>query len=626
MKADAALDRLLPGGAGPRAFPDGADFRIEIPSVEGPRVLDAVIAAAAEEGVVVNRVSQGSGAMLLREEELREMASLGAEHGIEVSLFVGPRESYDITAHARTEDGAGHGGQLRGLHGLRYAVEDIARAVECGIRSFLMPDIGLLALVNELQRAGELPPSVVWKISVMLAPSNPLALRELERIGASTVNVPSDMSVDTLREMRAATTLPIDLYVESPDALGGVVRGNELGDLVRAGAPLYAKFGLRNSRMLYPVGPPPRGRGLRDRTREGASRRGRAGVVQPLEPWSGAVGAGRGGPWSTAAGNGRVGQMTANKGGTVRRIISGCAAFVALVVIAGAAYAAGGSSRGSVTLTLWHNYGTGGNAVATKNLVAAFEKKNPSIKINVVSQPGSNYFQLLQAAWIAHTAPDLSVQWTGLFDTKYENQLLNLKQYFTTAELSKVSGAKWASSNFDPAQGLLVMPLENQFYMGFYNKALFKKAGVMTVPTDWSQLFAACTKLKAAGITPIVYGADPQAIGPNPYPYYDLSYIAAGLYSPAQLKGLYTGQISWTSPALVKQVDDMGFDAEAGVHEQRRADEDEHPRRLHEGAGGHDHRRQLGHRDAAPGVGGEGRAVPATVHQQAAERGRAVLG
>jgi hypothetical protein len=33
-----------------------------------------------------------------------------------------------------------------------------------------------------------------------------------------------------------------------------VVRGNELGDLVAASAPLYAKFGLRNSRPLYPSG------------------------------------------------------------------------------------------------------------------------------------------------------------------------------------------------------------------------------------------------------------------------------------------------------------------------------------------------------------------------------------
>ena len=243
-----------------------------------------------------------------------------------------------------------------------------------------------------------------------------------------------------------------------------------------------------------------------------------------------------------------------NKGGTVRRFIIVGAALAAVVALAGAAFAATSAKQGTVTLTLWHNYGTGGNAVATNNLVAAFEKQNPSIKIKVVSQPGSNYFQLLQAAWIAHTAPDLSVQWTGLFDTKYESQLLNLKSYFTTAELSKIDGAKWSSSNFDPSQGLLVMPLENQFYMGFYNKALFKKAGVTSVPTDWTQLYAACTKLKKIGVAPIVYGADPQAIGPSPYPFYDLSYIMAGVTSPSAWKGLYDGKLPWTSPQIVSQV------------------------------------------------------------------------
>lgn len=254
MKADAALERLQGGAAAAARFPDGAHFRIEIPSVEGPRVLDEVVRAATAEGIVVNRVSQGSGAMLLRESELREMAELGAVAGIEVSLFVGPREGYDVGAHARTPDGAAHAGQLRGLRGLRYAAEDVSRAVECGIRSFLIADLGLLALLNEMQRAGELPVELVWKISVMMAPSNPLALRELERLEASTANIPSDVTVEQLRELRAATSLPLDLYVESPDALGGVVRGNELGDLVAAGAPLYAKFGLRNARMIYPAG------------------------------------------------------------------------------------------------------------------------------------------------------------------------------------------------------------------------------------------------------------------------------------------------------------------------------------------------------------------------------------
>jgi hypothetical protein len=182
------------------------------------------------------------------------MAELGADAAMEVSLFVGPREGYDIGAHARTAEGSAHAGQVRGIRGLGYAAEDIARAAECGIRSFLIADLGLLALVTDMQRAGELPVETVWKISVLMAPSNPLALRELERLGASTANIPSDVTVEQLRELRAASSLPLDLYVESPDGLGGVVRGNELGDLVAAGAPLYAKFGLRNARMIYPAG------------------------------------------------------------------------------------------------------------------------------------------------------------------------------------------------------------------------------------------------------------------------------------------------------------------------------------------------------------------------------------
>ena len=81
--------------------------------------------------------------------------------------------------------------------------------------------------------------------------------------------------------------------------------------------------------------------------------------------------------------------------------------------------------------------------------------------------------------------PDLAVQWTGLFDLKYEKFLLNVKPYFSAAEMAKINAVRYMAPNFNPAKGLLVMPLENQFYMGFYNKALFKKAGVKTVPRTW---------------------------------------------------------------------------------------------------------------------------------------------
>lgn len=235
-------------------FPDGAQFRIEIPSVEGPEVLKAVVEAASKNGIVVNRVSQGSGAMLMSEFELSEMAKIGADAGLEVSLFVGPREEWDIGNHSRSADGPTIAGRLRGFRQLRYAIDDVLRSIDQGIRGFLIADTGLLELLVDMQSKGEIPSSVVWKVSAVIAPCNPVTFLQLERLGASTINVPADMTLGQLYEMRAVSGIPIDLYVEAPDAMGGVVRGHESADLVLAAAPLYVKFGLRNSKPLYPSG------------------------------------------------------------------------------------------------------------------------------------------------------------------------------------------------------------------------------------------------------------------------------------------------------------------------------------------------------------------------------------
>jgi hypothetical protein len=248
------LDGLGVTGRSPASFPDGAAFRIEIPSVEGPKVLEGVLRAAGAEGITVNRVSQGSGAVLMRAVELRDMAQAGLEAGVEVCLFVGPRERYGVGAHARSEDGRAHGDQVRGLRQISYALEDVLRATEEGIRSFLVADLGLLRAVTHAQAQGALPGGLVWKVSAAMSPSNPVTVKLLEDLGASTVNIPADATLAELAEMRAAVSIPLDLYVEAPDPLGGVVRGQELGDLIKAGAPLYAKFGLRNAAGVYPSG------------------------------------------------------------------------------------------------------------------------------------------------------------------------------------------------------------------------------------------------------------------------------------------------------------------------------------------------------------------------------------
>jgi hypothetical protein len=238
-----------------KRFPDGAEFRLEIPSVEGPDILAGVIAAATDLGVVVNRVSQGSGGMLLSTAELREMAELGMEAGLEVALFVGPRAGFDTGVVSRSGAGPAHYAAIRGLRQLGYAVADVARAADAGIRAFLVGDIGLLAALVDLQQAGELPADIVWKMSAYSASANASTLKVLERLGAGTVNIAADVTLTDLAEMRAHVDIPIDLYLETPDSMGGIVRGHEIADFIEVGAPLYVKMGLRNAGITaYPSG------------------------------------------------------------------------------------------------------------------------------------------------------------------------------------------------------------------------------------------------------------------------------------------------------------------------------------------------------------------------------------
>ena len=104
--------------------------------------------------------------------------------------------------------------------------------------------------------------------------------------------------------------------------------------------------------------------------------------------------------------------------------------------------------------------------------------------------------------------------WTGLFDLKYAKFLLNLKSPYFSAPRSRRSTAstRWRRTSTSRTASV-VMPLENQFYIGFYNKALFAKAGLSGPPTTWSELYDACAKLKAKGITPMMYGVDTQGLG-----------------------------------------------------------------------------------------------------------------
>jgi len=236
------------------SFPDGARYRVEIPSVEGPAALRAVIEAAEGSGAPVHRVSQGSGIMLLSDSEISEMVQLGYRHGIEVCLFVGPRAPWEGTAQALTPDGKHFGWRHMGMDQLVYAFSDVERAVQLGLRSVLVADEGLLWLVDQARQRGLLPRDLVVKASALLGVANPLGIKLLVDQGLNTINVASDISLARLAALRQVISIPIDLYIESPDGLGGFTRYHEIAEIVRVAAPIYLKFGLRNAPNIYPSG------------------------------------------------------------------------------------------------------------------------------------------------------------------------------------------------------------------------------------------------------------------------------------------------------------------------------------------------------------------------------------
>lgn len=237
-----------------KRFPDGGHYRVEIPSVEGPAAFRAVIEAAQTQSVPLHRVSQGSGIMLLTDDEIGDMARLGCDHGIEVCLFAGPRAPWEGSAQALTPDGKVFGWRHTSMDQLVYAFSDVERAVALGIRSVLVADEGLLWLIQQARQRSLLPANLVVKVSALLGVANPIGVKLLVESGANTVNVASDISPARLAAVRQVVTAPLDLYIESPDGLGGFTRYHELGELVRVGAPIYLKFGLRNAPNIYPSG------------------------------------------------------------------------------------------------------------------------------------------------------------------------------------------------------------------------------------------------------------------------------------------------------------------------------------------------------------------------------------
>ena len=239
----------LPGGdayqlpTSEKRFEDGGQYRFEVPGIQGPNVMEALLEEMSRLGIELHRVTQTKGIMMLTDNEIMQMVALAKQAKAELILAIGPRATTDTSASVHTEEGKRIGYRLRGQEQIVRAVEEVKRGAALGCRGFMVYDEGCLWLLNEMRKAGEIPADCHFKISAHCGHGNPCSCKLLEMLGADSINPVRDYQLPMLGAMRQAVDIPLDCHTENPKSSGGFIRHYEAPEIVRIAAPVYLKTG-----------------------------------------------------------------------------------------------------------------------------------------------------------------------------------------------------------------------------------------------------------------------------------------------------------------------------------------------------------------------------------------------
>jgi len=226
-----------------KRFPDGAWYRMEISGVERPSTLEALVDEMAKREMPVHRlICTVMGSTLLDDVELRDFAQIAADARVEVIITPGPRSGWDTGRQLATPEGALSGLRYRGSDQLSYVVAEFLRCIDIGFRGFLVIDEGLLWLLGELKKRGDIPQDVIFKLSVFAGHASAAGGKLLQSLGANTFNPVGDLSLPQLASIRQAVEIPMDLHIYLSDSFGGFNRFYDAPEMARVCAPCYYKI------------------------------------------------------------------------------------------------------------------------------------------------------------------------------------------------------------------------------------------------------------------------------------------------------------------------------------------------------------------------------------------------
>ena len=149
-------------------------------------------------------------------------------------------------------------------------------------------------------------------------------------------------------------------------------------------------------------------------------------------------------------------------------------------------------------------------------IAAEFTRLNPDISVNVQFMIGNSVEENIKPRIASGNLPDLLSVNPNAYAAELADQHI----------LADVSGTAAWNNMLDPLKGDWTSRQSRNFGISggvattliYYNQAMFAKAGIKQLPTNFHEFLMVCEQLKRAGFTPIMWnGGFPNMLGNGPF-------------------------------------------------------------------------------------------------------------
>ncbi len=224
-------------------FKKGGEFGIELSSMNNYKIIKKTIKLLNKNKIQADRFDECRGMMRLPENEIKDILKITKDNNIGMIFSIGPRAIYSSSGFVRSENGKRMGYRLHGKNQVENAIDELKRGIDLGVKGFLIYDEGFLDFANQLRKSKQIPEDIIFKLSVHVGCANQFSARVYENLGADTINVVPDLSIEDLYEIRKMVSIPLDIFTDTASAAGGLIRTYDVGQIIEYVSPIYFKCG-----------------------------------------------------------------------------------------------------------------------------------------------------------------------------------------------------------------------------------------------------------------------------------------------------------------------------------------------------------------------------------------------